>query len=315
MNTSHEPSSKYDQIADKVIGLIEQEQVTPRPRWQFVLKEKALWCAAVLALVLAAAASGVAVFAFANSGFELYRVTHTGFLPFLLDALPLLWMAVFIAAIFIAYENVRHTGRGYRYSFVLLIVGGTVIALAGGAAVYVSGFGSEVEQRFGSRIPLHRPTIEQQKQLWNQPERGLLAGEIIEVSKDFSLVTIKSFNGEVWRVNGEDLRIRDCQALIQSKEIRFVGLPVKRTEANGETSVFHACFAIPWEVRGMPAHGPKTGMLSIDKPMKPMDAIDMSNLPEILRDTKFTSERSTDCKGVRPYQFLKTLRNEEALTL
>lgn len=315
MNTSHEPSSQSGQLADKVIGLIDQEQMTPRPRWQFVLKEKALWFAAVLALILAAAASGVTVFAFANSGFEFYRVTHSGLLPFLADALPLMWMAIFIAALFIAYENVRHTGRGYRYSFVLLIVGGVVIAMAGGAAVYISGLGGDVDERFGLHIPLHRPTVEQQKALWNQPEQGLLAGEIVEISKDFSLVTIKSFDGVIWKVNGEDLRIRDCQALIQSKEIRFVGLPVKRTEANGETSVFHACFAIPWEVHGMAMRGPKPGMISAMKPIKPMDTIDMSNLPEILRDTKFTSERSTDCKGVRPYQFLKTLRNEEALTL
>ncbi len=315
MNTSHEPSSQKDQIANKVIDLIEQEHVTPRPRWQFVLKEKALWFFAVLALVLAAAASGVMVFAMANSGFELHRVTHPGLLPFLLDVLPLFWMAIFIVALFIAYENVRHTGKGYRYSFVLLIVGGTVIALAGGTAVYLSGLGSEVDYRFGSRIPLHRATVEQQKALWNQPEQGLLAGEIIEISKDFSLVTIKAFDGATWKVNGEDLRIRDCQALIQSKEIRFVGLPVKRLEANGETSVFHACFAIPWEVRGVPMPGPRPGMISAMKPIKPMDTIDMSNLPEILRDTKFTSERSTDCKGVRPYQFLKSLRNEEALTL
>ncbi|MFO0764922.1 MAG: hypothetical protein U0487_02655 [Patescibacteria group bacterium] len=312
MNPSNQPQPERDPIADKVIGLIEQEHVTPRPRWQFALKERVLWLAAVLALVLAAAASGVTVFAIANAGFEFYPVTHRSLLPFLADVLPFAWMAIFIAAIYIAYENVRHTGRGYRYSFVLLIVGGIVIALAGGTAVYVSGLGSEFEETVGAHIPLHKPTVEQQKQFWNQPENGLLAGEIVDISKDFSSVTIKSFDGTVWKVNGEDLRIRDCRALIQSKEIRFVGLPVKHTEANGETSVFHACFAIPWEVRGMPMHSPKMDSYSA---FKPMDAVDMSNLPEVLRDTKFTSERSTDCKGVRPYQFLKTLRNEEALTL
>jgi hypothetical protein len=300
MNSNHQSPNERDEVANKVIDLIEQEHVTPRPRWQFALKERALWSAAVLALVLAAAASGVMVFSVVNSGFEWHRVTHPGLLPFILDALPLFWLAIFIAALFVAYENVRHTGKGYRYSFVLLIVGGSVIALAGGAAVYGTGLGSEVDHRLGSRIPLHKPTIEQQKALWNQPEQGLLAGEIIEISKDFSLVTIKAFDGATWRVNGEDLRIRDCQALIQSKEIRFVGLPVKRTEANGETSVFHACFAIPWEVRGMPSPRPRQVR---------------SDLSQILSDTKFTSERSTDCKGVRPYQFLKSLRNEEALTL
>jgi hypothetical protein len=74
-----------------------------------------------------------------------------------------------------------------------------VIALAGGAAVYGTGLGSEVDHRLGSRIPLHKPTIEQQKALWNQPEQGLLAGEIIEISKDFSLVTIKAFDGATWK--------------------------------------------------------------------------------------------------------------------
>ncbi|MCA9384380.1 MAG: hypothetical protein KC582_02750 [Candidatus Magasanikbacteria bacterium] len=310
MNTPQHTTPERDPIADKVIGLIEQEHVTPRPRWQFVLKEQLLWFFAVLALVLAAAASGVAVFAFVNSGFEFYRVTHSGVWSFLFDILPLFWIVIFGVALFIAYENIRHTGRGYRYSFFLLLASGVCIAAVGGTLVYITGLGSQVEKRIGSHIPLHRPTIEQQMQLWNQPEQGLLAGEIIDFSKDFSIVTIRSFDGSTWKVNGEDLRIRDCQALLASKEIRFVGLPIKNQQELNER-VFHACFAIPWELKGLSVKEfTKSFSMRKIEPINPFP-----ELSEELRERKFSSERSSDCKGVRPYQFLKTLRNEEALTL
>jgi uncharacterized membrane protein len=291
MTHSQQPKrSSQDPLAEKIIERIEQEGVVPKPRWQFTLRERLLWGLLALSLVIAAAATGAMIFALSNAGWEFRAVTHENFFSYLFDVLPIFWIAVIIVLLLLAYQNIKRTKSGYRYP-VFLVVGFAVIGIVlGGLALFASGLGQEVEEELGARIPLYRSVVESQRRLWQHPERGLLAGEIIREEGGYATFTVRTFNGVFWTVNGDDLRSRDREFLAPHRTIRLIGAP----SLDEDAGTFHACFVFPWEIRG-----PQSLGQPLLRQPQALDAGTVRNAD---------GERSTICKGVRPYEILKSMR-------
>jgi hypothetical protein len=127
------------------------------------------------------------------------------------------------------------------------------------------------------------------------PGRGLLAGEVTDTEPAYATFTVRTFDGVVWIVNGDDLRERDRDFLTAHRVVRLVGVPAA---GDGAPSTFHACFIFPWEVRGHgPFDAPKSG-IPAPSPERPV--------------RKIGGERSTICKGVRPYHVLYDMRRDES---
>ncbi len=294
----HEQSRRAgnEPLADKIIERIEQEGVTPKPRWRFTLLNRLFWLLWGVSILFAVASAGAMIFALANAGWEFRAVTHDSFVAYLVDVLPLFWIAAIVLLLLLAHETVRRTKLGYRYPVKTVVGFGALGVLLGGFVLFASGWAQDVEQGFGKRIPLYHPALEYQRRIWVNPERGLLAGEVTATEPEYATFTVRTFDGVVWIVNGDDLRDRDRAYLTAHRVVRMVGVPAFR--AGDASSTFHACFVFPWEVYGrkpfeaardgFPAPPPTGGMFV----------------------RKFDGERSTECKGVRPYTLLKSMRRE-----
>lgn len=285
-------------LPEKIIERIEQEHVVPKPRWQFSLANQFFWALWALSLVFAASAAAAMIFALANSGWEFRSVTHDSAFSYLIDVLPVFWIAALIVFILIAYENMKRTKLGYRYPVRLIVGLGLFASLVAGAALFVSGWGEGVERGVGKHIPLYKPALESQKRIWLNPSKGLLGGEVTQADARYTTFTVRTFDGDVWLINGDDLGSHERGFLFQKGVIRIVGFPATATTTM-EPPVFHACMIFPWEVRGKRMYG-DTHTFQVFTPGKPVDGYAAVRIP--------FDQRITSCKGFRPYDSLMWMR-------
>jgi hypothetical protein len=290
-------------FAKEVLERIEKEQVTPKARWQFLVKNYGLWVLWGMSVLVGAGAVAATIFVFANAGWQFYSATHDSLFEFIIDSLPYLWGAVLGVFIFAAYENVRHTKRGYRYPLFAIILFSIIASALGGVVLYAAGFGDVFDEQIGKRIPLHRPIMMQQQKKWVNAERGVLAGEVDDVDANKLMFIIETFDDKEWEVDGSDLNEKDWEALSRFRLVRVIGVPVKEGE-----EIFHACFVFPWEIFGRRerAAGPNR-----DQPLT-LDRLRGRSPfpPKGILERKSESERSSECGGVRSYETLQALRKE-----
>jgi len=208
-------------ISDKVIEAIKTKRIVPTPRWEFLLKDVVVWALAVLGLVVGSIATAVVIFITLNDDFR-YVAGSTSITKQVLLDIPYFWLTLIIIFGAVAIYNLRHTRHGYRYG-VLLILGGSIIAsVVLGSVVYVTGGAASLEEIFYQRIPFYHQMFIIQGQLWNAPEQGRVAGEVIHVGPDY--ITVKDVHGAVWEVPTTTYFFKPGQ------RIRLFGSPTDNTQ-------------------------------------------------------------------------------------
>lgn len=284
MNTHHSHDS--EPLAKRVIERIEEEHITPRPRWEFLASNAFFWTLAALSVALGALAAAASLFELANADWQLYAARESSFFTFLFSAAPFLWLAALALLILIGYANIRRTKRGYRYPLSLIVLGAVLTSLVLGFALFALGLGEAVEEGIGTHAPFYRPIVSQEEMLWDSPSTGVVSGRVVKVAPDFSSFVLLDWSGTLWQVEGSDLRAPDDAVLAAGGPVRVVGLV-----ASG-TSAFHACFVFPWAIYG--------GM------SRPANSPAFATTSEISR----SDERSAVCRGIRPYQALRAIHGE-----
>lgn len=289
MNNTNPERSNH--LAAQVLSRIEHEQLSPRPRWRFLVKNYVFWCLGALAIVLGALAFAATLFEIANVDWHLSSATHGNLFSFFFAAAPIFWVIAFILLILIGYINVRYTTHGYRYPLLVIALGAGLIALLLGAGMYAFGFGRAIEEIPGDHPPFYRPTFAMQESWWLVPEKGLLGGQVIQVAHDGAYFVLSDFSDRTWEINAKDLSARDFAVIAGGGKVRIVGVPAVAT-----SSMFHACFVFPWE-----AYEDSV----VQEPTQSSAASSTS-------ERNVTAARSEICEGIRPYQQLRSM-NEEGL--
>ena len=78
--------------SEKILEQIRREQLRPKPRWHFVLKNALAWLAFAVAVILGGLAFSVILFAIQQTEFELLdHLNHSG-IELFLGLLPLIWL-------------------------------------------------------------------------------------------------------------------------------------------------------------------------------------------------------------------------------
>lgn len=277
----HEHKTEKTGLAGTVLARIEREKVVPRPRLTFLLRDSVVWGLWGLSVAVGAAAVAAALFAFANAGFSYHAATHDSLFEFLVDVLPWVWLLALAAFVALSYYNFRHTRRGYRHSLLAVLGGSVAASVLLGGVLYATGLGETFEERLGRHLPFGQPVFMRQQAFWNNPERGLLAGEVVRVDVAQGEFTLAVFNDGEWVVRTEDLHEPDLKALASFPRVRVAGVLV-------EEKVFHGCMVFPWR------EDEESGIVRPTPPPPERTIADV---------------RSTLCKDVRPYRALIKLRN------
>ncbi len=284
-------STPHDnQFAKRVLERIADEKLTPRPRWEFLFQNYVFCGLGAVPVALGSFAFSAMLYEIENVDWRLALVTHGSFFAFFLDVAPFLWIGALILFITLGYANVRRTNHGYRYSLSLIALGAILTSLSLGTALYATGFGGLVEE-LGA--PFHRPILAEEHAWGLAPGKGLLGGQVVSATPGVASFVLRDFNGVAWTVDGSDLRMPDLAVVARGGPVRIVGVPVPGgVPATATSSVFPACFVLPWETHGDFRHDavqfPLTGVASTSE-RNPLIG------------------RSEACKGIRPYAQLRMI--------
>lgn len=165
-------------ISKQVLQKIKQEKIQPEPKWKFLLKDYTMWVFFGASILLGGLTTAVIIFLTQNSGWEIYAHGQAGWLKFILLNIPYFWVIFFVLFIFIAYYNFRHTNTGYRHRFFYILLLSIICSILLGTLAYGAGLGQKIEDVFYRRMPFYEQMMRHRQQVWQQPGRGFLVGEI-----------------------------------------------------------------------------------------------------------------------------------------
>ena len=212
---------KHD-IGKQVLERIEKEQVRPYSRWRFVLRRSVMWGLFILSLALGSLACGVVIFQLTHADWDLCHNFHVGYVTFLFYVLPYVWLVFLLGFTAFAYFYFRRTERGYRYPTVWLIGGSILLSLVGGGVAYKVDLAARLEVVLRNNVALYRQMQEIKSRIWVAPEKGLLAGEIVDVL-DAGKIRLKDFKGHIWRVDVKNALWRGRLKASKGLKIKVIG--------------------------------------------------------------------------------------------
>jgi len=189
-------TNDFDQ---KLVAKIKQDNIAPKPRWHFLLKNYVIWAIGLLALLIGAAAVSVMIYLFKYNGWEIQEETHKSLWDFFLLTLPYFWIIFLSLFVFILYYNFKHTKHGYRYPVWFMVMASILSSIILGSLFFLAGLGEKIDNVLGERAPLYDIVINRHVDFWFKPEEGRLTG-IITKEKDEQGLIIFDAQMNPWQV-------------------------------------------------------------------------------------------------------------------
>ena len=230
-------------ISKNVLSKIQEHNITPKPKWKFLLKDYVLWSVFGVNMFFAAIFFSVTLLSLTNVDWDIYKYLHQNFIQYAVITVPYIRLIALILFVFLAYYNYRHTDKGYRYKARQIILMSLVIVVMMGGTMFVLGRAHIMEDILTKTLP-HYETVEQQKlRMWYHPEEGLLTGTIIKIVND-DVFVIEDYYKKRWFVTNISNTI--WRGPVQKPE---VGLRIKIIGRQSEVDKFEAEEIRPWAGR------------------------------------------------------------------
>lgn len=278
-----EQESKEQSItAQEIINKIEQEKVTPIARWHFTLRNSSFWSLWGVSVLMGSCAMAATIFTFTHSGWQYRAITHDTFFKFFLDVVPLFWFVSLGAMVLFGYYNIRHTSRGYRFSFTMIVASSVVVSFIGGTILYTLGVARDIDD-IRRPLPFSAPIMHLEEQNWNDIERGLIAGEVLDFSPGDTVIIVKLFSGKSQSISLVELDEISRSLVQPGARLRIIG----QAQGSMATDIFIACVVLPWDIPPYPIHS----KIFVAK--------------EIMSERNIGEGRISICKDVRPYNRYK----------
>jgi len=226
------PKNSMTKLSEKVLSTIEHDHLTPQPRWKFQAKNYGMWAAFGLSVFFGSIAFAVMMERLVKGDWDIYMYLDRSFLGFMLTLLPYAWIVSLAAFGVLAYYNCRHTKCGYRYAPYLVVVVSVGTSLIIGEIFFVSGTGRKIDHMFAHSLPFYQKMkMQERRDIWMHPERGLLMGEVLEIGEN-GAVLIRDVKGNVWRINNGIEHVEIPHPSQQRSILKIIGENVQGEEFN-----------------------------------------------------------------------------------
>lgn len=231
-------------LQNLILRKIAVEHLEPRPRWQFVVQDYAVWLGGTLAVVVGGLALAVITYVVRTNDWDLYAESEGNFAKFLFLTLPYIWIVLLVGFVVLAEHYVRQTRHGYRLRLVYVV--GLSIAASALLSVlfYRVGLARSVDVALEERLPVYSRYLSPRHAPWTHPAEGLLTGRVVAVedATHFMLVDVE---GEYWNV------ILDVPAAAVPLELLEVGRVVRMIGREAAADTF-----VVGRIRVKPEHIP-----------------------------------------------------------
>ncbi len=234
-------------LSKTILERIEREKIEPKSKWIFFAKNYLFWFFVFLSVV-ALSFLFVALFShFYYLDFQVADRVSGGkirhfflFFPYAL----FLFLSLFLI---ITLENILHTKYAYRISlkkiFSAIFIGSLI--LSGGIILFIKPEKIESQLEKVSMGMYHSGNF-RRKQMWVQPQKGLIAGTLLSYIEGDDFVDFVDFSGKTWVLDISGFDERERKALSLSDYLALQG------EVSPEDdTLFIVCAFKEWFPRGM----------------------------------------------------------------
>jgi hypothetical protein len=226
-------------ITKKAVAKIKKENIVPKAKWQFLLRNNLLWTMSILVILIGSLAASVTLFLLTDNDWDVYKYTDKNLLESILLVLPYFWLLIIFIFILLAYYNVSHTTDGYKYRSYAIILASVLISLVAGIIMFYAGLGTKIDDIFSNKVPYYNNLVNHKTNMWIRPDDGLLAGKVAGVKND--QIILMDFNNKKWIVKITSNTIIKGRSKLQvGGEIKLIG------KANIKTNNFVANEIRPW---------------------------------------------------------------------
>lgn len=229
-------------ISKETLNKIKQQSIVPHSKGYFLLKRSTIWGLFCLSILLGSFASSVAIFQLTNAEWDLFQHFRHSILEFILLVIPYFWGLFLVFFTLIANYYFKRIRYGYRYRTAIVVVLSVLLSILGGWGIYATGISEHLEKVFEDSIPFYRGVEAHKRMVWMSPEKGLLAGKIMAVTRE-KMIRLKDLDGNIWRVDIAGTAWRGRLTPVPNLDIKLIG---KRTGKDR----FTADEARPWQGRG-----------------------------------------------------------------
>lgn len=232
--------------AERLINKIKDQQIKPKPRWNFTYRNMLMWMLMLLSVLAGALAFSIILFAVQQIDFDLIaHMSHSRF-EWWLGLLPFIWIISLIIFTAIAVYGLKYTRKGYKYSLKTLIALNITFSILAGSLFFIGGGAAWLEHAFASRVNSYESVNAKKVKMWSVPEEGNLSGYITEVHDTY--MVIKDFNEKVWTIDISDANISQMVKLEIDELVKIMG------EMTAENK-FSAIQVRPWGGFGQGRNG------------------------------------------------------------
>lgn len=181
-------------FTDKIISEIKTNSIKPKPLWQFKLKETGGWLSVGLSVVMAGLLAALLWYFLVDLELGFGRwIGHRSAMrgPGLIIILLLLLTVT-------SWLLLRKTKHGYRYNYLLITAILSFLVLISAWGFDRMGYNRRVDQSL-SMMPFYENRNRFMGEVWQQPEQGRLAGEIVSLAPKDQF-KFKDLSGKEWSV-------------------------------------------------------------------------------------------------------------------
>ena len=223
------------EMKKRIIDIIKENEVTPLPRWYFVVKQVLMWVGITLSCIVASFLVALLIFQIGNFGM---------LPPHQAPIFVLITLAASVIFFTLATYQIKQTKNAYRREAWKYLTGLLVLSFILGVLFFSIRLHEQVEKHFPRSAQLIGGVTTIQK-FWTNPSEGLLAGQVSSYEPGSDEFTLKVFDDREYLVSLKELNDRDLRVLEEYNEVRIVGY-------QESDNLFHACSIAPWKLRGGP---------------------------------------------------------------
>lgn len=224
-----------------VLGRLEENNLNPKPKILFIIKEVIFWFLWLLSTGIGAVAIAVTLFVVGYRQYALYEATHDSFFTFMMEVLPFIWILLLLLMVLLSIYNLRHVSRGYRYSLLAVMTASISVSFIGGVFLHISGVGFSVDRWLGHSLALYNSQEKIEIKLWQKPVSGRLVGKAYEMNGDNSRALFVDTYNTHWDLVTTELGDDDMKELGSGRNVKVIGqvLQVKPPK-------MHVCGVFTW---------------------------------------------------------------------
>jgi len=167
-------------FGEELLHQIKEKNIQPKPRWEFLAKNYAIWILGGLSLILGAISMSLVFYMIRYSDLDVYRRIGGFSWGNIMLIIPVFWIICLALFIFIVLCDVKHTKTGYRYSWISILFAAILASVALGGFFYALGINKAIDDTLGRHLPFYDRIVNPHIDFWSQPQGGRLTGLIIE---------------------------------------------------------------------------------------------------------------------------------------